>query len=432
VESPPPLPVGKVFVPGGLPTVTYNPRSELKLEQRVRDYLDERHRILSVSGPTKTGKTVLLRSILRDAIWLSGGSITSAEDFWTTVADKLCLYTEVVSERSSEEADKREWSGEARLKIPFAEGKGGRTAGSSTTAGASRRLGRSRPASAVVREALDGSLYSLVIDDFHYVLPEVQLQLVRGLKDLVFDGLAVVVAAVPHRAYDVMRVEKEMTGRVEQLEVGFWSPNDLQDIARHGFRGLNVIDTDERLGARLATESFSSPHLMQEFCLDLCKRNEIRTQQEVRRELKPPEDWGSFFRSRASSASKTAFDLLTRGPRQRSDRIVRRLKNGKNSDIYGAVLAAIAETGPLTDLTYEQLRGSLRDVLSSDVPQRHEVTRVLEEMAKIAKEQIEGEPVVDFDADLGKLFISDPYFAYYLRWGEEAASQPATGSPAGR
>jgi len=51
--NPSPTTVGKVFVPGGLPSITYNPRDSLKLEERVRDYLDERHKILSISGPTK-------------------------------------------------------------------------------------------------------------------------------------------------------------------------------------------------------------------------------------------------------------------------------------------------------------------------------------------------------------------------------------------
>jgi len=412
------LPVGRVFVPGGLPTVTYNPRVELNLEQRVRDYLDERHRVLSVSGPTKSGKTVLLKSIVKDGIWLSGGSIPSADAFWAAIADELKLITDVDSQESTEDAESREWAGEGGLNLGLVGGKARRLAASSTTTGSASRLGRSRPVSAAAREALRGSTHTLVIDDFHYVAPDVQLELVRALKDLIFDGLAVIVAAVPHRAYDVMRVEKEMTGRVLQLEVGFWSTDELEGIASHGFQALNVLDPDRRLGARLAKESFASPHLMQEFCLELCKSNDIRVAQERLGRLIAPE-WDSFFRARASSASKTAFDLLSRGPRQRSDRIVRELKDGRKTDIYGAVLAAIAATGPLTDLTYEQLRGALRDVISSDVPQRHEVTRVLDEMAKIAKEQIEGEPVVDFDEELGKLFISDPYFAYYLRWGQK-------------
>src|SRR5437899_378261 len=86
--------VTDVFVPGGLPTITYNPRAGLKLEEKVRAYLDERHSILSLTGPTKSGKTVLLKSILGQtgAIWLSGGVVRSAGDFWSAVGDELGVY----------------------------------------------------------------------------------------------------------------------------------------------------------------------------------------------------------------------------------------------------------------------------------------------------------------------------------------------------
>jgi hypothetical protein len=96
-----------------------------------------------------------------------------------------------------------------------------------------------------------------------------------------------------------------------------------------------------------------------------------------------------------------------------------RVRGGQETDIYGAVLRAIAYTGPLTELTYEQLRAALRSVLASsdEPPQKHEVTRVLDEMTRIAREQIDGEPVVDYDGELATLYISDPYFAYWLRWG---------------
>ena len=80
------------------------------------------------------------------------------------------------------------------------------------------------------------------------------------------------------------------------------------------------------------------------------------------------------------------------------------------------MLAAIAETGPLTELTYEQLRAAIRSVIE-EPPQRHEVTRVLEEMARISRDNIEGEPVLDYDTELSTLYIADPFFAYFLRWG---------------
>ena len=53
-----------------------------------------------------------------------------------------------------------------------------------------------------------------MIDDFHYLSRDVQLAVVRALKELIVAGLRVIALAVPHRGFDVPRVENEMTGRV--------------------------------------------------------------------------------------------------------------------------------------------------------------------------------------------------------------------------
>ena len=42
-------------------------------------------------------------------------------------------------------------------------------------------------------------------------------------------------------------------------------------------------------------------------------------------------------------------------------------------------------------------------------------------MTQIAREKVEGEPVLEYDEELSTLHISDPYFAFYLRWGEGGA-----------
>lgn len=217
-----------------------------------------------------------------------------------------------------------------------------------------------------------------------------------------------------------------MTGRVQQLTVGFWSQEELHAIATNGFSVLKITDSKSSISNRLAHESFQSPHLMQEFCLALCKENNLRQTPPNPVRIKAPADWCSFFQSRSSATSRTAFDLLSRGPRQRTDRKERTLRNGQVTDIYGAVLAGIAHTGPLTELTYEQLRSSLRDVMSSEPPQRHEVTRVLEQMAAIARDDIEGEPVVDFVPEPGTLYISDPFFAYYMKWQSQLSLKAET------
>ena len=73
-------------------------------------------------------------------------------------------------------------------------------------------------------------------------------------------------------------------------------------------------------------------------------------------------------------------------------------------------------------MTYEQIRHALRDILADQVPQAYEITRVLDKMTEIARSDIVGEPVVDYDKDFSTLYISDPFFAYYLRWGTKIPS----------
>lgn len=409
--------VGDVFVVGRLPRITYNPRDDRGLEAALLHYLDDRGTVLSLSGATKTGKTVLIRSVAPDAITLSGGAISSADDMWNQIAEQLGLWNEQATIDTSSDSSDRSWEGGANVGFFGAK----RVGGSGTSSSHEESLSRSMTPSIAARRALAGSLHVLVIDDFHYVQRDAQLSIVRGLKDLVFDGLAVILASVPHRAFDAVRVEKEMTGRVTHLNVTAWSEDELMEISRLGFNALHVADPDSKLAARLAAESFASPHLMQEFCKRLCRMNGINEERDELSPLTAPANWEVFFKETAVDTAKAAFDLLRTGPRQRSDRMKRTLRDGRETDIYGAVLAAIAHTGPKLEIGYESLRASLRDVLSSDLPQRHEVTRVLDQMTQIAREKVEGEPVLEYDDQLSTVHISDPYFAFYLRWGEGGA-----------
>ncbi len=56
----------EVFVPSDYPTVTYVEREEEELERRLRDALETPRSPISVSGPSKTGKTILVRKIVGD------------------------------------------------------------------------------------------------------------------------------------------------------------------------------------------------------------------------------------------------------------------------------------------------------------------------------------------------------------------------------
>lgn len=412
----------EVFVVGGQPTVTYNPRPARGIDQRVRDFLEERGRILCITGPTKSGKTVLVREVLPRSIRVLGGEIASIEDFWGDVVDSLAAYTSETAERVRTTGTTTTDSYGGAAKVAGSGVDARHEAQEDEDETFSHSQSRDRPPRRVAKAELLKTKPPLVVDDFHHLTPELQRQIVRGVKDLVFEGVPVVFIAVPHRAADIVRAEREMRGRVEHLEIRPWSRQELEEISDKGFAALN-IDCPERTSGRMAAESYGSPHLMQNFCLQICKANKIT---ETLPNPVPLEGdvTDEFFRYVAEAEGRDeTYRRLEQGP-PRSDRIARRLKTGDDTDIYGAVLRAIASTGPKTELDWTEIGAGLRKVLEDGAPQRHEYTRVLEQMSAIAKEMVweeehqrfNGDSALDYDANLGKLHISDPFFAYQLRW----------------
>ena len=99
-------------------------------------------------------------------------------------------------------------------------------------------------------KALAKSTIPLIIDDFHYLPKDLQGQVIRPLKPLIFDGLPVVIIAIPHRRYDAVKVEKEITGRILPVSIPIWADDELQFISDTGF-GLLNFRVPERVTRRL-------------------------------------------------------------------------------------------------------------------------------------------------------------------------------------
>lgn len=412
----------KVFVVGGQPTVTYNPRPTLGLEERVLEYLDERGRILCITGPTKSGKTVLVRKIVPRSIRIAGGETSTADDFWLAVADACETYTEETFEESVGH-DSAAGDGFSAAIKPGGIGIGMTDQTASRDASMQRHSQtRTRDTRRAGREDLRRIDASVVVDDWHHIASPVQRQIVRGIKELVFDGVRFIFVAVPHHAADAVRAESEKKGRVEQLRVTPWSEVELGQIATAGFGALNIAVSTE-ISQRLARESYGSPHLMQSFCLRICKNHKIAETVDQKTTLRE-EVHDRFFRKIASDDEvDAAYSRLAQGPRSRRDRKLHELKGGDRKDIYGVLLLALAETGPQTQLGWPEIRQALRRLMT-DPPTQQQCTRVVEHMAAIAKKLVwdpdsqsyVGDPVLDYDAELGKVHITDPFFAFQLRW----------------
>lgn len=405
-----------VFVPGGFPRHTYNPRDARKIEEQLAEVKENLCKLVTVTGHTKSGKTVLTRKILptSEAVWVDGGAVLTEDDLWTSVLEQLDAYTD--HDRGDEQLSTTTISGKAKAgaNYIFAKGEGElgmehERARSSST-GQSRKVSNRVAALAALRE----TARPLVIDDFHYLPKELQGGIVRALKPLVFDGVPVVLIAIPHRRYDAVRVEREMTGRILPMTIPRWSEAELSFIPAKGFPLLS-IELPESIATSLSKEAIGSPHLMQEFCRGVARHAATHEISIIGSDL----DLSPIFHDVANTIGRPIFEKLAKGPRQRSDRVKRNLKSGGEADIYELVIHALAHLKPdLITLEYEDLRAAIREVTSGNIPQLHEVARVLKHMATIASTDQSSTPVIDFDDSDKKLHITDPFFAFYLRWGD--------------
>jgi hypothetical protein len=410
----------EIFVPGGFPPHTYNPRGSLGLEAKLGEVKDNLCKLVTVTGHTKSGKTVLVRKVLpqTESVWIDGGAGTREEDVWDLIAEQIGAYSDIETEESHERTSEIEARGSAEANFIIAKGQGEIAGTQGRTTGSAVRRARAVSAKVATLNRLRNTKAPLVIDDFHYLPKDVQGNVIRALKPLIFDGLPVVIIAIPHRRYDAVKVEREMAGRISPITVPPWSPDELSFIPSTGFKLLGYR-IDEKDCARFAENAIGSPHLMQDFCRTACRLNDLPAA------LPPgplefgPERSEGFFREVAETIGRPIFEKLARGPRQRSDRKERELKDGREVDIYELVLHALASLRPgLVSLEYEDLRAAIRNVAGSAIPQLHEVARVLKHMATIASSDQTSTPVIDFEEDEKKLHITDPFFAFYLRWGD--------------
>ena len=270
------VPYTDVFVPGGFPRHTYNPRLQLRLEEKVGQVLENLCKLVIVTGHTKSGKTVLVRTVLRDSdpVLIDGGPVATEEDFWAAAIDQIGAFQETGQGREDGKDRQLSAAGRAGVNLLIAKGEG--EVGAQLSFSEAKTATRTRSVS-TKQAALTGLAEAkrpLVIDDFHYLPREVQGNIVRSLKRLIFDGLPVVIIAIPHRRYDAVKVEREMTGRILPVDIPAWGSDELAFIPSAGFPLLDGTMSPAHT-EQLASESIGSPHLMQEFCRAICRAHGI-------------------------------------------------------------------------------------------------------------------------------------------------------------
>ena len=264
---------------------------------------------------------------------------------------------------------------------------------------------------------------TLVIDEFHYLTTEAQITLCRQLKDAADKGVPIAILAVPHRRQDPVRAVNDLKGRVAPVDLEPWTLAELMEISRKGFQELNVI-LDERWQRRLARESIGSPQLMQALSLETCAELRIEGKLETATAVTLTETdlIGICQRVAGTADYSDVHRALEAGPRKRRERVSYEMVDGRQGDVYGVILGALALNPLEQTLSFNDvLKQRVQRACISSYPPIQGVMARIETISDIASEIAESgtprqDPVLEWRQPPGVIELPDVYFLFYLRW----------------
>ena len=146
-----------------------------------------------VTGPTKSGKTVLVNKVFPrlENLWIDGGSIDIEDRFWEQIVSELGGYTEEQLSNGEDTQFTIEGAFQTEGNILFAKA-GASMAGTAGTTEKTLHLQRrslSNKTKAI--SLLAETKIPLIIDDFHYIPKSEQKKIVRTLKAPIMYGVPV-------------------------------------------------------------------------------------------------------------------------------------------------------------------------------------------------------------------------------------------------
>lgn len=386
----------QIFKPGSFPEYTYVSRESLDIginyEVRLKQALKISGCLTSIIGPSKMGKTVLCEKVidLENLVEVSGVDFKLNNDFWTVIGTKAGL----------------PMSGE------FIEGK---TVKDNITDDLYYKKDKFVLTKDRVIDYFKENGKVLVLDDFHYAPEDIQLHIAQQLKDAIRKEFKAIVISLPHRADDAIRKNADLTGRLSLINIEPWKKEELEEIAKKGFEKLD-IKIEDKIVKNIATESLTSPQLMQYICLSICTLLDTDNSKITQ---VPENILEKAYRfTTANFEYSDVVKTLMSGPNTRGNkRKIYKTESGKELDIYGLIVEAVSIDPPSMGLDIDEMKYRIDKLIINDgkKPDKQQIRDSLNKLQPIIDEKENIYKV--FEWKDGMLYILDPLFLFYLRWG---------------
>ena len=411
----------EIFTPGKFPVHTFVGDHLQEKREQLLDTLDAGAMLISISGPSKSGKTVFIEECLgrESLVQVTGAGVNSPPDLWMRVFDLIGTEIPSAISRATSKAADIGGKGVIEGNAFFVKGKTEVSTGRTNTETESTSSSLSSDCLQLLIRELGGSGLVIFIDDFHYIPANVQIELAQQIKEAIRNDVKFVCASVPYHADDVIRSNPDLRGRVFSIDFEYWGAETLKKIAYKGFAELGIGYRNSAID-ELVSEAAGSPQLMQYLCLNTCFELGVREKTDENIELLHEQQLHENIcrRTVQSTDYGSVLELMKEGPKTRgSDRNVYITRYGWNGDVYRLLVKALSIDPPRLTFRYNALNERITDICTNGAPSGSSITSACAHSAKIVNDAA-GTRIVEWDGEHDVFDIRDPYFLFYLRWSD--------------
>jgi hypothetical protein len=376
---------------------------------RILSFLTTPGEHLIIHGPSKTGKSTLWISQIgeNNAIKIPCNESTTLESTYRDIADELDIFF-----RNSESADEKVKAGfqaEIKAKIyALIEGKaGGSYATERGNQTGSQRVTPPTLGARNISKYLKAADKHVVLENIHYCTPEFRRALSKDLHNFSDYDCKWIVVGVQHQADQVFIENRDLVGRLREIQAGVFSFPQVCAILQLGEQKLNLQFSHE-IRKVIFEESGGNAALVQDIAKNICLVMEIYGKQDVLKEIYDINTVSIACKGIASSCAQVYSKFC--------DDIIKGGRSDGSTQKYKWFLKLVRDKIiPTSGMLNTEVYRMIIELGHTDISQTS-VTQGLQYMNKLQQKRNINPPVLEYDDEKTRLYLLDPYFRFCLRW----------------
>jgi GTPase SAR1 family protein len=396
----------EVFIPVGLPDVTFVRRPNLERSVRSWEISEAKH--LLIFGPSKSGKTSLWKRYVpgEKIIKIPCNASKTLTEVYSEILYELNSFYELERTRSS--SNNSGIAAELQSIIGFGTAKvSAQLASTGIYANKQVRISQPSIGCNLVIKFLKPTRKIVILEDFHYANQDLKSALSEDLKAFSDEKCPWILVGVQHKTSELLSYNLDLQQRISELPVEGFDDTQLRKIIELGETALNVRFSPE-VQDLIIKEAISSASIVQNICQRICLiKNIEKTQKNI------------FIIDEVSVVDEACREIAYDN-KSYYERAIKSISLGGRSDgsteKYKWFLKMIKERDiPEQGLKNTEVYRYLKD-LGHDSIQQGSVTSGLGYLPKLL-EKNNYPAFFDFDSDNNKTFyLLDKYMKFVFKW----------------